>query len=159
MKTLDDIATDVRERTEHLRAEAARLRRIADGFDAEAVVLGGVLDKLTPDGSDLPVGVAKHGAKKGQKVEVAVNGTADTESLTAAAKAAEQTAKRGRPKGTGQRDKDVMSVLGAPGRPLLSVAEIADRVGIKPNYLYRVLPRLAEEGKVEKVGQAWRLAR
>lgn len=154
MKTLEDIATDVRERTEHLRAEAARLRRIADGFDAEAVVLGGVLDKLTPDGSDLPVGVAKHGAKKGQKVEVAVNGTADTESLTAAAKAAEQTAKRGRPKGTGQRDKDVLDVLKFADKPM-SVNEIAERIGIKPNYLYRVLPELERQGKVLKQEKQW----
>ena len=33
--------------------------------------------------------------------------------------------------------------------------ELAARMGIKQNYLYRVLPSLEEEGKVAKQGRGW----
>ena len=40
-------------------------------------------------------------------------------------------------------------------RPGITIPEIAKSMGIEPNYLYRVLPRLASEGQVRKDGQGW----
>lgn len=40
----------------------------------------------------------------------------------------------------------------APG---ITIGELAAKMGIKENYLYRVLPGLAEDGKVEKQGRGW----
>jgi len=40
-------------------------------------------------------------------------------------------------------------------RPGIAIPEIAKSMGIEPNYLYRVLPRLAREGQVRKDGQGW----
>jgi hypothetical protein len=40
-------------------------------------------------------------------------------------------------------------------RPGIAIPEIAKSMGIEPNYLYRVLPKLAREGQVRKDGQGW----
>jgi DNA-binding IscR family transcriptional regulator len=39
--------------------------------------------------------------------------------------------------------------------PGITVPEIAQTMKIQPNYLYRVLPRLASEGQVKRDGQGW----
>jgi CRP-like cAMP-binding protein len=54
--------------------------------------------------------------------------------------------KRGRPVGGGHTQEAVLSVVRS--EPGLKIAEIADRVGIQPNYLYRVLPQFEERGLV-----------
>jgi hypothetical protein len=43
-------------------------------------------------------------------------------------------------------------------RPGITIPEIAQAMKIQPNYLYRVLPRLAAEGQVKRDGQGWRAA-
>ena len=43
------------------------------------------------------------------------------------------------------------------GEPGITIPELADAMGIKQNYLYRVMPGLAEEGKVTKSGRGWHL--
>jgi len=40
-------------------------------------------------------------------------------------------------------------------RPGLTIPELAKAMKIQPNYLYRVLPRLASEGQVKRDGQGW----
>ena len=61
---------------------------------------------------------------------------------------------RGRPKGTGTRAKQALELVQA--NPGITIPEIAEKMGIKQNYLYRVLPGLAEDGLVEKDGRGWR---
>jgi DNA-binding IscR family transcriptional regulator len=41
------------------------------------------------------------------------------------------------------------------GQPGITIPELAAKMGIKQNYLYRVLPGLAKEKKVEKKGRGW----
>ena len=62
---------------------------------------------------------------------------------------------RGRPKGSKRADEALALVRAQPG---ITIAEIAERMGIKQNYLYRVLPSLASEGHVKKDGRGWRPA-
>lgn len=40
-------------------------------------------------------------------------------------------------------------------RPGITIPQIATAMKIQPNYLYRVLPRLASEGQVKRDGQGW----
>ena len=61
---------------------------------------------------------------------------------------------RGRPKGTGTRAKEALELVKA--NPGISIPEIAEKMGIRQNYLYRVLPGLADDGLVEKDGRGWR---
>ena len=41
------------------------------------------------------------------------------------------------------------------GKPGITIPEIAKAMNISPNYLYRVLPRLASDGQVKRDGQGW----
>lgn len=43
-------------------------------------------------------------------------------------------------------------------RPGITIPEIAKAMKIQPNYLYRVLPRLASEGQIKRDGQGWQPA-
>ena len=40
-------------------------------------------------------------------------------------------------------------------QPGITIPELASAMKIQPNYLYRVLPRLASEGQVKRNGQGW----
>jgi hypothetical protein len=60
---------------------------------------------------------------------------------------------RGRPRGSGARSKQALELVRA--RPGITISELADTMGIKANYLYRVMPSLASEGKVAKRGKGW----
>jgi hypothetical protein len=61
--------------------------------------------------------------------------------------------RRGRPKGSGTRGNEALELVKA--QPGITIPELAERMGIKQNYLYRVLPGLAQEGMVEKRGRGW----
>ena len=41
------------------------------------------------------------------------------------------------------------------GKPGITIPEIAKSMGIEPNYLYRVLPKLQQEGQIKRDGQGW----
>jgi Winged helix-turn-helix DNA-binding len=66
------------------------------------------------------------------------------------------TAARGRPRGSGARAQEVLRHVHA--NPGITIAEIAKRMKIKPNYLYRILPNLAKDGKVRKDGKGYHAA-
>ena len=40
-------------------------------------------------------------------------------------------------------------------RPGITITELADAMGIKANYLYRVMPTLQKEGQVKKRDKGW----
>ena len=61
--------------------------------------------------------------------------------------------RRGRPRGSGTRAAQAYELVKA--RPGITIPELAEAMGIKQNYLYRVMPTLAEEGKVTKSGKGW----
>ena len=61
--------------------------------------------------------------------------------------------RRGRPKGGGTRSKQALELVRA--RPGITIPELAEAMDIKQNYLYRVMPSLAEEGLVHKSGRGW----
>jgi Predicted transcriptional regulator len=63
------------------------------------------------------------------------------------------TGRRGRPKGSGTRGAEALALVKAS--PGITIPEIAEKMGIKQNYLYRVLPGLAEDGLVSKDGRGW----
>jgi hypothetical protein len=61
--------------------------------------------------------------------------------------------RRGRPRGSGTRGKQALELVRA--NPGISIPELADKMGIKQNYLYRVLPGLQKDGMVRKEGKGW----
>jgi CRP-like cAMP-binding protein len=63
------------------------------------------------------------------------------------------TGRRGRPRGSGTRANQALDLVKA--RPGITIPELAEAMGIKQNYLYRVMPGLADDGKVTKSGRGW----
>jgi hypothetical protein len=61
--------------------------------------------------------------------------------------------RRGRPRGSGNRAKQALELVRA--RPGITISDMADAMGIQPNYLYRVMPTLESEGQVKKRNKGW----
>lgn len=59
---------------------------------------------------------------------------------------------RGRSRGGTRANQALELVRSTPG---ITIPQIAEKMGIEPNYLYRVMPRLATEGQVKRDGQGW----
>jgi hypothetical protein len=62
-------------------------------------------------------------------------------------------ARRGRPKGGGKRATEALTHITA--QPGITIPELASKMGIKQNSLYRVLPTLEQAGSVVKQGRSW----
>ena len=77
-------------------------------------------------------------------------GTRAERAVTTAAKRtrAATTGGRGRPRGTGGRAQEALKLVHK--HPGITIGEMAKRMKIQANYLYRVLPHLEKEGKIEK---------
>jgi hypothetical protein len=73
---------------------------------------------------------------------------------TPATASAPTRGRRGRPKGSGTRGAEALALVRAS--PGITIPEIAEKMGIKQNYLYRVLPGLADDGLVVKEGRGWK---
>ena len=82
-------------------------------------------------------------------------GSTNRKAAAAAAPKAPKAGKRraGRRKGSGTRAAEALSFV--QGQPGITIPELAAKMGIKQNYLYRVLPGLEQENKVEKKGRGW----
>jgi hypothetical protein len=63
------------------------------------------------------------------------------------------TGRRGRPRGGGKRATQAEKLV--RDNPGITIAELAKKMSIKPNYLYRVMPQLQKDGKVRKRGNGW----
>jgi len=59
----------------------------------------------------------------------------------------------GRSKGSGGRAAEALSIMRAQSD--ITIPELAAEMGIRQNYLYRVLPALEQESKVERQGRRW----
>jgi CRP-like cAMP-binding protein len=61
--------------------------------------------------------------------------------------------RRTRPRRSGSRAEQALDLV--TEQPGITVAEMAQKMGISPNYLYRVLPQLQKTGKVRKQGKGY----
>jgi len=59
---------------------------------------------------------------------------------------------RGRRGGATRANQALELVRSQPG---ITIPQIAKSMGIEPNYLYRVLPKLQQEGQIKRDGQGW----
>ena len=82
-------------------------------------------------------------------------GSGSRAKAASAPKAGRKATKRraGRRKGSGTRAAEALSFV--QGQPGITIPELAAKMGIKQNYLYRVLPGLEQESKVRKQGRGW----
>ncbi|HEU4656403.1 MAG TPA: winged helix-turn-helix domain-containing protein [Capillimicrobium sp.] len=94
------------------------------------------------------VGVESRGAAGS-----ATGGTTRRRRSTSAGGSSGGSGRRGRPRGTGTRAKEALALV--QENPGITIPELAERMGIKQNYLYRVLPGLEQDGLVTKEGRGW----
>jgi hypothetical protein len=59
---------------------------------------------------------------------------------------------RGRRAGNTRATQALDLVRSKPG---ITIPQIAEALKIEPNYLYRVMPKLVEDGQVKRDGQGW----
>jgi hypothetical protein len=81
--------------------------------------------------------------------------TAASTTTTRRRRTSSSNGRRGRPRGSGTRGTQALELVAQ--RPGITIPELADAMGIKQNYLYRVMPSLAKDGKVRKSGRGWHL--
>jgi ParB/RepB/Spo0J family partition protein len=92
--------------------------------------------------------------KEAEKMIAAAKAEADGEDTAALAKPASKaksTSARG--KGSATRAAEALAFI--QGQPGITIPELAAKMGVKQNYLYRVLPALEQDRKVAKQGRGW----
>jgi hypothetical protein len=123
-------------RLSELKPAVEEYRRLSAAQDALAGVLDGSSRTSTRDSRRGP------GRPRSSKATSAASPAAKRNSV-----------RPGRRKGTGNRAAEALRhVTEQPG---ITIPELAAKMGIKQNYLYRVLPGLAKEKKIKKHGRSW----
>ena len=139
---LDTTRREIAARLKELRDETARLEKAA-----AALAELGVASARKATGK--ATGKARRGP--GRPRGSAARSKAATKTSTAKKTGAKRRA--GRRKGSGTRAAEALALV--QGQPGITIPELAAKMGIKQNYLYRVLPGLEQEKKVKKEGRGW----
>jgi hypothetical protein len=147
---LDEKRQEIAERLKELKPAVDEYTRL----EAAAAALQGVGGSSTATATAAPRRRGP-GRPRGSVSRKKATTTATAAPAKAAAKKAAKGGRRraGRRKGSGTRAAEALSFV--QGQPGISIPELAAKMGIKQNYLYRVLPGLEQEGKVEKQGRGW----
>jgi hypothetical protein len=144
---LDEKRREISERLKELKPAVDEFKRL----EAAASALASV------GGSALAAAVGAPRRRGPGRPRGSVNrATAKAPARTKAPKKAARTGARrraGRRKGSGTRALEALTFV--KGQPGITIPELAAKMGIKQNYLYRVLPGLEQEGKVTKRGRGW----
>ena len=155
---LDEKRREITERLHELKPLVDEFNRL----EAAAAALAGVIGSAASDAGSAATAVVTRrrgpGRPRGSGRKKAAVKAAAAAAPKAAPKAAAKPgrpAKRraGRRKGSGTRAAEALSFV--QGQPGITIPELAAKMGIKQNYLYRVLPGLEQEGKLEKKGRGW----
>lgn len=149
---LDDKRREITDRLNELKPLVDEFARL----EAAAAALAGV------GGSSKAAAAAPRrrgpGRPRGSASRAVKAPTATKAKAKAKAKAARKPGRpagrrAGRRKGSGTRAAEALSFV--QGQPGITIPELAAKMGIKQNYLYRVLPGLEQENKVQKQGRGW----
>ncbi len=150
---LDEKRQEITTRLKELKPLVEEYHRL----EAASAALGGLNGAAATPAARKAPGRRGPGRPRGSKTRTAKIAPAATpEAKTPAAAPARRGGSRrkvGRRKGSGTRSAQALSFVAA--QPGITIPELATRMGIKQNYLYRVLPSLEEEGKVAKQGRGW----
>jgi hypothetical protein len=137
---VDTTVKDIDTRLSELKQELSRLEA------ARAALVGGRRGPGRPAGSGT-TGTTRSRARR------STNGRRTTTNGRRTTTNGRRTRRsRGRRGGNTRANQALQLVSERPG---ITIPEIAKSMGIEPNYLYRVLPKLAGEGQVRKDGQGW----
>jgi hypothetical protein len=141
------------EKRKEINARLAELKPLIDEYsrlEAAAAALDGVGGGAPRTSAAAPAAAAPARRGPGRP-----KGSTSARTATAAKpkRVAGSGRRAGRRKGSGTRAAQALSIV--QEQPGVTIPELAARMGIKQNYLYRVLPGLESEGKVAKQGRGW----
>jgi hypothetical protein len=127
---------------------------MADFLDEKRSEIGARLKELKPLVEEYQRLEAAAAALDGvTPTKAATNGSSSRPRASAKRRSGSGSGRRGRPKGSGTRGAEALALV--KESPGITIPELAEKMGIKQNYLYRVLPGLAEDGLVAKDGRGW----
>jgi hypothetical protein len=141
---LDEKRKEITERLKELKPLVDEYHRL----EAAASALAGVGGSAVRAAANVATGRRGPGRPRGS----ASNKPAAKPARKPAAKTGTKR-RAGRRKGSGTRAAEALSFV--QGQPGITIPELAAKMSIKQNYLYRVLPGLEQEKKVEKKGRGW----
>jgi hypothetical protein len=152
---LDEKRQEIADRLAELKPLVEEYHRLETASSALGGLDGSAAAPATRTARKAP-GRRGPGRPRGSKTraaKAAPAAAATTKAPAAPAKRGGARRKAGRRKGSGTRGAQALSFVVA--QPGITIPELAARMGIKQNYLYRVLPSLEQEGKVAKQGRGW----
>jgi hypothetical protein len=162
---LDEKRREITDRLKELKPLVEEFNRL----EAAAIALAGALGSAASEAGGAVIRRRGPGRPRGSASRRAATATTPKEPEARAAtaepakakapkaKATRKTragARTGRREGSGTRAAEALSLV--QGQPGITIPELAAKMGIKQNYLYRVLPGLQKEGKIRKDGRGWR---
>jgi hypothetical protein len=147
---LDEKRREITERLKELRPLVEEFNRL----EAAAIALAGAVGSAASK-AGRAVGRGRGRPRGATSSAPTPAETSHPVKARAARKPAGRPAKRraGTRKGSGTRAAEALSLV--QGHPGITTPELAARMGISPNYLYRVLPGLQKEGAIRKDGRGW----
>lgn len=119
-------------------------------LEAAAAALASIPGSSSPARAN---GRKRPGRPRGTAAPVARKATTRKPTRPKATTKARATRGAGRRRGRGKRAAETLGAV--QQQPGITIPEIAAKIGIKQNYLYRVLPGLVKEKKVKKDGKGW----
>ena len=146
------------EKRKEISDRLAQLKPLADEYqrlEAAAEALDGIAGRPSAAPAGYSSGASARRRRPGRPRGSRTGASAAAAPKASRSKAAGATRRRaGRRKGTGKRSAQALALV--QEQPGIAVPELATKMGINQNYLYRVLPGLEKEGKVFKQGRGWR---
>jgi ribosomal protein S25 len=155
---LDEKHREITDRLSELKPLVEEYQRLEaavaalDGLGRPAAATAAPAGKATRKAARKAPGRRGPGRPRGSKTKPKTAAAATTKAAAPAARGGVRR-KAGRRKGSGTRAAQALGYV--QEQPGITIPELAARMGIKQNYLYRVLPTLEEEGKVRKEGRGW----
>jgi MarR family len=140
------------EKREEIDKRLAELKPLVDEYlrlEAAASALASVAGRASATATTAPRRPGPGRPRKSASTTVRAPAPAKAKRKTSRA------AKRrtGRRKGNATRAAEALSLV--TEQPGITISELARKMGIKQNYLYRVLPSLEQEGKLNRQGGGW----
>ena len=96
------------------------------------------------------------GGRRGPGRPAGSNGAAASTTTATPRRRAAASRKTGRPRGRrGGNTRANQALQLVKDKPGVTIPQIAEALKIEPNYLYRVMPKLVQDGQVKRDGQGW----
>jgi hypothetical protein len=146
---LDQKRKEITERLDELRPVVDEYKRL----EAATAALEGIPAPRNEASASRGSTVRQRGPGRPRGSKTRATAASPTSAPAAKPTSGRRRAGRRKGKASGARAAAALALVGE--RPGITIPELAAEMAIKQNYLYRVLPRLEQEGQVVKQGRGW----